>query len=271
VTNHSDKSKRLLPDTKKLESMAVERSLAVDFEVFETIDSTQTYLLAQPASQLPAGRTVLAGVQTSGKGRLDRTWSTDEGAALLLSTVLRIDSTSRLLPILPLVVGVAAVHTLAHVVTDVKLKWPNDIVISTDDDMFKLGGIVIAIHPDSGSDAVCVVGIGINLTMDAHNRPVENARALSDFTDKQIHYEALAVTLLSEINVLLTEQDIQKIESRYKELCCSLGQHVRVSLVDGSTFEGVATGIAVDGSLEVDVDGVTRRFHSADAQHLRTI
>lgn len=251
--------------------MAVEHAFVADFEVFETIDSTQTYLLSKPVSQLPAGRTVLAGLQTSGKGRLDRTWSTEEGAAILMSTVLRFDSTSRLLSILPLLIGVATARAVAHLVPDVKLKWPNDIVVPTSNELFKLGGIVIAIHPDSDIDVVCVVGIGINLTMNPLHRPIENARAVSDYTDGNIDPEALVVTLLNEINLLLELQDSKKIESQYKDLCCSIGSHVRVSLIDGSAFEGIATGIATDGSLEIESNGVTRKFNSADAEHLRTI
>src|SRR3981081_3629945 len=97
------------------------------------------------ARGLPIGSVVVAEHQTAGRGRLDRRWESRPGTALLVSFVLRPN------PLLSLAAGVAAAEACGN---EVRLKWPNDLLL----DGRKVGGILVEATP---SKAIC--GIGINL------------------------------------------------------------------------------------------------------------
>ena len=97
------------------------------------------------ARGLPVGSVVVADHQTSGRGRLEHRWEAPPGTALLVSFVLAPN------PLLSLAAGVAAAEACDQ---DVRLKWPNDLLLGGR----KVGGILVEV---TAAKAVC--GIGINL------------------------------------------------------------------------------------------------------------
>ena len=106
-----------------------------------TVTSTQDV-----ARDLAIGTIVVADHQTAGRGRSERRWESPFGTALLVSFVLRPN------PLLSLAAGVAAAEACG---SEVRLKWPNDMLL----DGRKVGGILVETTPRK---AIC--GVGINLT-----------------------------------------------------------------------------------------------------------
>src|SRR5467141_2630837 len=98
------------------------------------------------ARELPIGSVVVADHQTAGRGRLSNRWEAPPGTALLVSFVLAPN------PLLSLAAGVAAAEACGK---DVRLKWPNDLLL----DGRKVGGILVETTPEK---AIC--GVGVNLT-----------------------------------------------------------------------------------------------------------
>ena len=194
-----------------------------------SVNSTQ-----EVARELPIGSIVVADHQTAGRGRLDRRWEAPPGSALLASFVLEPH------PLLSLAAGVAAAEACGP---DVRLKWPNDLMLRGR----KLGGILVEV---GGGKAV--VGIGINLT----SAPPGAAR-LGRLRDE------LLDRLRAELSVW-TSASSGRILDHWRELSVTLGRHVRVAL-PGHTFEGMAQDIAEDGALVVD----GQRVSAGDVIHLR--
>jgi BirA family transcriptional regulator, biotin operon repressor / biotin---[acetyl-CoA-carboxylase] ligase len=181
------------------------------------------------ARELPIGSVVVADHQTAGRGRLDRSWESSPGTALLASFVLRPN------PLLSLAAGVAAAEACG---SGVRLKWPNDLVLGG----AKLGGILVEATP---SKAIC--GIGINLTWSppgAARLNVDRDRLLAKL---RIELERWAS---AEPDVML---------ARWRELSDTLGRQVRVEL-PGSVIEGLAEDIGPEG--ELIVNGVPVRVGS---------
>lgn len=108
-------------------------------------------------SGAPNGTWISARRQTAGRGRLGRTWTSEEGN-LFLSVVIRGDFGSRR-TWLPLVAAVGVARALP---ASVKIKWPNDLTIKTPDGLRKLGGLLCEAH-GSGRDTYFVVGVGVNV------------------------------------------------------------------------------------------------------------
>jgi len=173
------------------------------------------------ARDLPIGSIVVADHQSAGRGRLERRWEAPPGTALLVSFVLARN------PVLSLAAGVAAAQACGD---DVRLKWPNDLLI----DERKLGGILVE---STAGKAVC--GIGINLTW----APAGAARL------DQPAEEVLG-RLRGEV-ARWTAAPVDVVLARWRELSATLGRRVRIEL-GGQTTEGIAEDIGPRGELIVD-------------------
>src|SRR5450631_3133893 len=134
------------------------------FEVLADVDSTNSRLLAVEAPPFGYANVCLAEAQHAGRGRRGRSWTAPPGAAIAMSTGWAFRSAGREMPALGLAVGVAVVRALgragAHGVT---LKWPNDIWFEDR----KIGGILLELRSEREGPAYVVIGIGINVTLDA--------------------------------------------------------------------------------------------------------
>ncbi|MGA7912490.1 MAG: biotin--[acetyl-CoA-carboxylase] ligase [Candidatus Dormiibacterota bacterium] len=178
------------------------------------------------ARDMPVGSIVVAQHQEAGRGRTGRRWDARPGTALLASFVLRPN------PILSLAAGVAAAEACGP---EVRLKWPNDLLL----DGRKLGGILVEASP---AKAVC--GIGINLT----SAP-EGAAKLDQPEDQLL-------ARLTEKMDFWCSAPPEAVLNRWRELSATLGRRVRVDL-PGRAFEGVAEDIGARGELIVDGRPVT--------------
>ena len=175
------------------------------------------------ARQLPVGSIVVADHQSAGRGRLDRRWEGPPGTALLVSFVLA----RNLNPVLSLAAGVAAAEACG---ADVRLKWPNDLLLGGR----KLGGILVETH---GEKAIC--GVGINLSW-----APEGAALLDQPRDQVL--ERLRVEIER-----WTAAPADAVLRRWRELSATLGRRVRVELT-GHVVEGIAQDIGPRGELIVD-------------------
>ena len=111
-----------------------------DIRRFDTIDSTNRYLLDQARAGAPDGVVAVADHQSAGRGRLGRRWEAPTGANLLVSVLLRPDLPPPLRHLVPAVVALAA-SDAAETVTGLVLgvKWPNDLLGS---DGRKVAGVL---------------------------------------------------------------------------------------------------------------------------------
>ena len=256
------KSFEQLPDTGELARHAFELNIEYSFEAVAEVDSTQRYLLARTASQMPTGTVAIAHHQTAGQGRLSRTWQTRPGEGLMFSVALR---PPHLLSV-PLLAGAATATALRQWCSVTALKWPNDLVVETPEGLRKLGGIVASVHPEDST--LVIVGIGINFVFNGV-APTDVAIALSDLVEELPSREAVLIEVLDQVS-RLQRTDITNLEDTYRALSVTVGERVRVHMVDGQIVEGNAVGVSSAGIHVVDDTGVQRIFSSADVEHLRT-
>ena len=129
----------------------------------ETCTSTQDVLRHSP---LPEGAVAVAEEQTAGRGRSGRSWEAQPGAAILVSVLLRPES-SIAIPQLSLVAGLAVAEALDEVTgLEAMVKWPNDVILGDR----KVAGILLETDADT---VVC--GIGINVSQAEATLPVRPA------------------------------------------------------------------------------------------------
>ena len=107
----------------ELDAATIRQSLSAaanleHIEVFARIDSTNTYLMDQPAPMPGHFRVAIADHQTAGRGRRDRSWISEPGKSLCLSLSYRFVETPPDLPALTLALGVGVAECLTGIGQD---------------------------------------------------------------------------------------------------------------------------------------------------------
>jgi BirA family biotin operon repressor/biotin-[acetyl-CoA-carboxylase] ligase len=180
-----------------------------------TNDELRTAATGADAAAWPHGAVIVTDDQTSGRGRLGRTWSAPTGKTLAISVLLRPELPggapfpSEGYGWIPLIAGAAMTEAVRRAVegaasaraedaeeddgtggVEVELKWPNDVLVSG----YKVCGILSELLPPStgsgtpstGSGTTptgswtpaVVVGAGLNLTLDEHDLPTLTSTSL---------------------------------------------------------------------------------------------
>ncbi|HVX39056.1 MAG TPA: biotin--[acetyl-CoA-carboxylase] ligase [Gemmatimonadaceae bacterium] len=137
--------------------------------VFDRVASTLDVAHELAAAGAPAGTLVLADAQTAGRGRLGRTWRSQPGAGIWLTTIERpVDA--RALAVLSLRVGLALAPALDSFAGEqVQMKWPNDLYVAGR----KAAGILIEARWRDAVPEWIAIGVGINV-----RTPIGEPRAI---------------------------------------------------------------------------------------------
>ncbi|MCL2483221.1 MAG: biotin--[acetyl-CoA-carboxylase] ligase [Propionibacteriaceae bacterium] len=240
-------------------------------DVVERTGSTNSDLVARVRRGACPDYSVLIGLaQDSGKGRLDRAWSTPPGSAVAVSVAVPLSGIHW--ELLPVAAGMAVVRGLGDLGVNAGLKWPNDVLIGEK----KVCGILVEVaqpaSPDSPAGLLGVIGIGVNVSQTGDTVEFPGAISLSmagvQVTREQV-VAAILIRLGQTVGCLGVEEDRLSLLQAYRQVCRTVGQQVRVVLGEQNIVEGKAVDIGEDGRLLVDVDGQVRAFSSGDVVHLR--
>lgn len=203
------------------------------------------------------GTTVVADVQTSGRGRHGRVWFSPPGAGLYVSVILR---PSRSPALLTLASGVAIAEALrATTGLPVNIKWPNDLIIGKR----KVAGI-LAESVQTASLQFVVLGFGINLQTAAY--PAELARTATSI-EAETNRAVDRGVIFAEVLAKLAERydDLQR--ARFDAILTAwrdLAPGVRNAVVEWDAPAGVLRGRAIDidgdGALLVQIGDRTERI-----------
>lgn len=243
------------------------RALALSVAVEARIDSTNSRLLDADPTQDP--QALFAESQTAGRGRRGRDWISPFGSNLYLSLAWSFPAWPARLTTLPLAVAVALARALSSLgLPEAAIKWPNDLHA----DGRKLAGVLIEPRGEAGGPCRVVVGVGLNLAMQAEQAGAVTqpwtslAAALAARGRTPPVREAVAVAVLTELALALQHfQDFgfTPFAAEWRQRDLLRDRRVRFEGA-GGTGEGVARGIDDDGGLVVEVDGERRIVHAGD-------
>ena len=124
-------------------------------------DSTNEYA-KKIAKESASGTLVVADCQKNGKGRLGRSWTSPAGTCIYMSLILKEKVEPVKCPMVTLIAAMSVFETIREELTDVKIKWPNDIVVGGK----KITGILTEMKSDSRETEYMIPGIGINVNND---------------------------------------------------------------------------------------------------------
>ncbi len=240
-------------------------------EVLESCGSTNDLAKQKGAlgpNAAPHGTYVSARIQTSGRGRLGRSWQCEPGN-LFLSIILRPVET-RYWTWIPLMGAVGVMELLASgefgswPSSRFTIKWPNDLWM----DRKKLGGILCEAVSSNSASPFVVLGLGLNCARAPGGLDQETA-SLQD----PALAEQLRVPLVEWISRECLRLDregpgvIRELYGRWAEF----QQGDRISWkCDAQTLHATVQGLGESGELQVDLpDGRRRSLYAEEVFGVR--
>ncbi|HST67813.1 MAG TPA: biotin--[acetyl-CoA-carboxylase] ligase [Mycobacteriales bacterium] len=241
-------------------------SFVTDLRVVPETGSTNDDVAALARAGAAEGTVLVAEAQTTGRGRLDRSWSSPPRSGLTFSVLLRPAFAPARRTWIPLLTGLAVHRAVARLgAVETRLKWPNDLLLG--DELGKAAGILA----QSDGDAV-IVGIGLNVSTERAELP-PGAASLRTVAAECTDRDPLLRAILRAFGDLYRgwSGDPARLRPEYEDACDTIGRDVRVQLPDGSTLTGTATGLDDAGRLVVRTADGDRPVSAGDVTRVRPV
>lgn len=240
-------------DVAALEAALAPLTLGHPLVYHPAIASTNTEAMALARRGAAEGTLVTTDDQTAGRGRMGRVWQSLPNEQLALSLVLH----PPFLPHYLVMASALAVAEAIEATTGLRpdIKWPNDVLIAGR----KVCGILI-----ETSDAIAVLGIGINVNGSVNSIPELAIRAttLADVLGRTIAREPLFIALVQRLDSLYVtlraggEQAQRQLRDTWRARLVTLGKHITI-LQSGRKITGIAQDVDATGALEFTADDGT--------------
>lgn len=220
----------------------------------EEVESTQTWLKENVSKYLEDNLLVSTKIQNNGIGRLGNKWD-QLGKSIAFSFSLEPLDTVTLTP---LELGVHIVNFFKKVDVEIKLKWPNDLLVFSEGELKKVGGILCHFQ-----DNKLLVGIGLNL----------DDKALPQNSGFKFEPGSIQTSLLNagdfyhqvpkDIYEYILENRIpeEKLTELWNLNCAHINQKVKIA-DDSNSSEGLFVGIGSNGEAILNTNGKTKSLVS---------
>ncbi|HIF88323.1 MAG TPA: biotin--[acetyl-CoA-carboxylase] ligase [Candidatus Thioglobus sp.] len=232
----------------------------VDCVFFDSIESTNDYLLTQPFSETT--QLCITREQTKGKGQHGRVWCSQKDGSVLFSIRQNFDASCDLSG-LSLVVALAIVKSLegACAIEKLSIKWPNDIYFGDK----KLSGILLEnqLHGDKQS---VVIGVGVNYALGANLGCETPWVDLTTISDSVANIKALTVAIINAILAYVKrfeKNGFEDFQSEWAAYDMLKGRMAKVGRANNS-YTGEVTGVNSKGALLISSEGGVETMYSSE-------
>ena len=208
------------------------------------------------------GSVCLAERQIAGKGRRGRHWVSPFGKNIYLSMGWSLDYSASIEG-LSLVVGMQVTKSLKDIgLTEVSLKWPNDIIVNGG----KLCGILIEVGASKQGSKGIVIGVGVNLHMDErHAKMIDQPWSAVDELGS-VSRNDLTARLIDNIFGELarfSKTGFQPYQSEWRKYDLYYDQVIRVLMGDKSV-EGNNKGVDKFGNLLLETSDGIKSYNAGE-------
>jgi BirA family biotin operon repressor/biotin-[acetyl-CoA-carboxylase] ligase len=261
----------------RLELEVLEKSLQTSrfgrhIAYYEETSSTNVLAGAIARAGCPEGQVVIAETQTSGKGRLGRSWDSPAGKNLYLSMILRPNMKPTEAAQLTLLAAVAVADTLREFVNiGPRIKWPNDVLLSGR----KACGILCELATDQDRVDFVIVGIGVNLNYARHQMPPairDIATSVLEESGQEVDREYFTKTLIENLEsryLGIRDGGFKAVARSWNEYARIEGQWMVARVVGEREFLGKALGLDENGFLLLEsAAGVVTTISSGEVSLL---
>ena len=240
--------------------------------VLDSTDSTNKVLREMAFGGAPDGQVVISDEQTTGRGRMGRSFFSPKGKGIYFSYLIRPEMVPADAISLTAWTAVAVVRAIISVSGYTPgIKWVNDLV----SDGRKLCGILteMSIESETGRIDSIIIGIGINVNNDLSEFPddiKDIATSLRAVSGKAVPRAELAAAMVRELDRMRAAWPDDKAEylEAYRASNITCGR--RINVISGGTVrEAESIMINDDFSLRIRYDDGTEDDLSSGEVSLR--
>lgn len=220
---------------------------------YDVLDSTNLQAKLDAEHGAGQGALVVADMQTAGRGRRGRSWSSPPGTNVYFSLILKPDiapdKASMLTPVMALAVAQGIQKSCG---LEAQIKWPNDIVINGK----KVCGMLAEMSLERDYIHYVVIGVGINVGLQGFPEEIAaTAACLQQECGRRVSRAELIANVMrafeENYELFLQHEDLSGLREQYRSLLVNNGKEVRVLDPKGE-FRGIAQGINDLGELLVE-------------------
>lgn len=218
----------------------------------EEVNSTNLYAKSN-IEKLQDRTLVQTARQTSGRGRLQRSWVDLGGDNLFLTFVLKPAKTfSEIYSNLTQYLSVVLCKTLEEYSLQPQIKWPNDVLL----DGKKVAGILSETVMQGNVFKGLVLGIGVNLNADENalkqiDRPVTAVNLQMGETIDSEEFKGMLVNKFFENYDHFLNVGFSDIKEYYINYACFLNKEISVQILNEKK-SGMAKAITDNGELVLE-------------------
>lgn len=234
---------------------------------FECVNSTNTQakMIAEQNGKVH-GTLVVAEEQESGKGRRGRVWKSQKGTGIWMSLIVQPKISPQNASMLTLVAAMAVASGIQKETgLEVKIKWPNDIVVSGK----KVCGILTEMSSEQDYIHYVIVGIGINVYTKEFPEEIQKVATSIQLENGTIDSRSqLIATIIEQFEkyyeAFLEKEDISLFLEEYHYFLANYKKRVQI-IERNKSYEGIALGVDEKGELLVQLeDGNIKKVVSGE-------
>ena len=249
---------RLKPETEvfgqhELESRMDTRWAGHPVIYYDKLASTNLQAKLDAENGAQEGTLIVADMQTAGRGRKGKSWSSPAGTNVYFTLILKPDYDVDLASMVTLVMGMAVAEGIRRTCgADARIKWPNDIVIGGR----KVCGMLAEMSVEREFIHYVVVGVGINVGEQKFPAEIaETATSLWQECGEKVSRGGLIVNVMKAFEeyyrMFRNSRSLSGLLEGYNSLLVNRGREVRVLDPKGE-FQGISRGINEKGELLVE-------------------
>jgi BirA family biotin operon repressor/biotin-[acetyl-CoA-carboxylase] ligase len=231
---------------------------------FDKIDSTNSYAKQILNKNPPGGTIILSDIQTQGRGRKNRKWSSPKGG-LWFSIILCPDIVPEKGMLVTMTVSIAIAQAIEELINICPtIKWPNDLLINGK----KVCGILTEFDLIENIN-YCIVGIGINVNNKVDPNLKDTAISLCQVYESKIDLEDFLQLILKKINenykklYLRKYYDLRELWLKYSKI---VGKKIKV--INKKILIGNVIDIDENGNLILSIKGKNEIISNGDIYFL---
>ena len=260
------KSRPDIPISEEISKNLKTKSIGQEICYFKSIDSTNFYAKKLVKDNVKEGYAVVADIQTKGRGRKDRLWSSNSGG-LWFSIVLYPNIPPQSAMFITMIFSISIVQAIEDV-TGLKpvIKWPNDLLINNK----KICGVLTEIDAEMDKVNYAIVGVGLNVNNRLEKDLEKSALTLSKKLGKDVSRVDLFRRILEKL-----DQNYSKLKSGeyayIRDLWSSYANIIgkKILVTSGNdTVKGFVSKVDETGGLIVNTSEGDVRILSGDVQFL---
>lgn len=233
---------------------------------YEELGSTNLQAKLDAENGAKEGTLIVADMQTAGRGRRGRMWSSPPGTNVYFTLVLKPDYQVELASMVTLVMGLAVAQGIRETCgIEAYIKWPNDIVVKGK----KVCGMLAEMSTERDFIHYVVMGVGINVgQQDFPQEIAQTAACLEQACGHKVSRAELLVNVMKAFehyyDIFRRDGSLTGLLDQYNELLAGRDGEVRVLDPKGE-YQGISRGISSTGELLVErEDGTVETVYAGE-------